>query len=89
LGLALLKKQMSSAIDAEQVIGREGETATLLSGCPLNLSGLSAVSPYVNSVVSRLIAQRMKGLLQGGLTEGNPLTYKTCCSQVQEKLYEL
>ncbi len=26
---------------AEQIIGREGETATLLSRCPLNLGGLS------------------------------------------------
>ena len=39
---------------AQQIIGREGETATFLSRCLLTLTLTLAVSPHVNSIVGRL-----------------------------------
>ena len=40
--------------EAEQVIGREAETATFLSRCLANLNLRVAVSAHVNSVVRQL-----------------------------------
>jgi len=39
----------------QQIIGREGETATFFSRCPLNFTLSLAVSPHVNSTVSRFL----------------------------------
>ena len=36
---------------AQQIIGREGETATFLSRCLLTLTLTLSVSPHVNSIV--------------------------------------
>jgi hypothetical protein len=38
-------------------IGREGETAALLSRCPLSLTLTLAVSPHVNSIVRRFLVK--------------------------------
>ncbi len=45
---------------SQQFNGREGETATLLSRCPLNSAGLVAVSPHVISAVRRLAVAKRK-----------------------------
>ena len=41
--------------DVEQIIGREGETATLLGRCPSNSNLRLAVSPHVISTVMPLL----------------------------------
>ncbi len=41
--IALMEQLLSNYGGVEQVIGREGETATLLSRCPLNFGGLGGV----------------------------------------------
>ena len=41
----------------EQIIGREGETATLLLRCLVSLNLRVAVSPHVNSAVRLLVVK--------------------------------
>ena len=43
----------------EQINGREGETATFLSRCPLNFSGLGGISPHVISAVRLFVVKNM------------------------------
>ncbi len=46
-----MKKAREMSGNVEQFNGREGETATFLSRCPLNLNLSVTVSPYVDSAV--------------------------------------
>jgi len=49
-----IKATSFQSTHSQQVIGREAETATLLSRCFLHSAGLVAVSARVNAAVGRL-----------------------------------